>query len=208
MLMSKSFRLHLRSVRHKKCINNNKSINKKSKIMKSKIGIRNIFACFILSLICAGCNAKGVKGTKSMYAVIDSTMRAEIGDSISAIICNSKKVVVERIKENNGNVELLSSKKLSGQDCRLLTFLIVSNDGYGHLSKVFGLFRPNVRFIFYMKKCNVQVEIDFGLKQICFKKANGDIIKMLDLKGNELLKFCNVLFPDDDYLSFLLKKQQ
>ena len=176
--------------------------------MKSKIGIRNIFTCLIFSLICAGCNAKDVKCKRSMYAVIDSTMRAEIGDSISAIVCNSKKVVVERIKEKNGSVELLSSQKLSGQECSLLTFLIVSNDGYGHLSRVFGLFRPNVRFVFYKKKSNVQVEIDFGLKQICFKKANGDIIKMFDLKGDELLKFCNVLFPDDDYLSFLLKKQQ
>ena len=93
---------------------------------------------------------------------------------------------------------------MSKKEAGMATFLLLASDSITHLSPVFGQYSPNVKFTFFSKKSSVVVEIDFGLQQVCFI---GKDAKKFDLRENYLLKFCNMLFPNDEYLSFLLKER-
>ena len=68
------------------------------KRFKIKLGIQTLqtlLVCVALSLICAGCNAKVPKKSASMYEMIDSVMRTEIGDSLCSIMLEAKRIDAE-----------------------------------------------------------------------------------------------------------------
>lgn len=73
----------------------------------------------ILSLICEGCSAQ-TGNSSSMFAPIDSTMRAEVGDSVSALIFKSKKVVAERVMFKNDTLIVKSVKRLKAEEASIV----------------------------------------------------------------------------------------
>lgn len=163
--------------------------------------------CVILSLICSGCSAQTGKST-SMFAPIDSTMRAEVGDSISMIILKSKKIVAERVVLKNDTLSVQSKKKLKGEEASIVKFLFAVNESFTDSAVVFGKFSPSIRLTFAVsKKVYCTAYVDFGLKQISLKDKKGDIIKMFGLKDDSFIKFANVLFPNDEFLMFMLNQK-
>lgn len=159
----------------------------------------------ILSLICEGCSAKTVKNQDFiMKEMINPVLKDSLGDSICNIITSSKKVKVERLITNQSQPSKMPTKWLSKEEIGIATFLLMANDSIKKQSPVFGKYSPNVKFTFFSKKRLVVVEIDFGLQQVCFV---GKETKKFDLRENYVLKFCNMLFINDEYLSFLLKER-
>lgn len=159
----------------------------------------------ILSLICEGCSARTPKNQDFiMKEMINPVLKDSLGDSICSIIVSSKKVKVERLVTNHSQSPKMSTKWLSKEEIGIATFLLMINDSVSNQSPVFGKYSPNVKFTFFSKKSSVVVEIDFGLRQVCII---GKETKKFDVRENYILKFCNMLFPNDEYLSFLLKER-
>ena len=159
----------------------------------------------ILSLICEGCNARTPKNQNFiMQEMINPVLKDSLGDSICSIIVSPKKVKVERLVTNHSQPPIMSAKWLSKEEIGIATFLLMANDSITKQSPVFGKYSPNVKFSFFSKKSLVIVEVDFGLQQVCFI---GRETKKFDVRENNILKFCNMLFPNDEYLSFLLKER-
>ena len=162
-----------------------------------------LFAIF--SLICEGCSARTPKKQGFiMKEMINPVLKDSLGDSICSIIVSSRKVKVERLITNQSQSEKTPTKWLSKEEIGLATFLLMANDSIANPSPVFGKYSPNVKFTFFSKNSFVEVEIDFGLQQVSYIAKDA---KKFDLRENYLLKFCNMLFPNDEYLSFLLKER-
>lgn len=159
----------------------------------------------ISTLICGGCNARTPKKQNFiMKEMINPVLKDSLGDSICSIILSSKKVKVERLIAKQSNSSKTPSKWLSKEEIGIATFLLMANDSIKNQSPVFGKYSPNVKFTFFSKKRFVVVEIDFGLQQVCFI---GKETQKFDLRENYVLKFCNMLFINDEYLAFLLKER-
>lgn len=66
---------------------------------------------------------------------------------------------------------------------------------------------PSLYFTFFKGKESVKVYFDFGLskwKIVDEKKT----IAIFDLKSNEVLRLCNTLLPQDEFLTFILKQKE
>lgn len=164
-------------------------------------------ACLFASANCmAGCRKASFSKRVVRYSQIDSLMKNSIGDSISALIYRSKHVTAERINIKNDTLTVLKKRKLSAEECGVLRFLMASSEKYVGNAVVFGHFSPNVRFTFETRKAKCQLLMDFGLRQAIVRDAEDKDIAKISLKEEDFLKFANTLFPDDEYLTFLLKQ--
>ncbi len=171
--------------------------------------VQVIMFCGVLSFICEGCCAQTPsEKAPSMFAVIDSTMRAGIGDSISALILGSKQVIAERILVKNDSLSVTAKKKLKGEEASIVKFLFVTTEEFNDNAVVFGKFSPNIRFTFKLSKKNYcTAYLDFGLKQIVIRDSKGKDIKMFGIKDDGYIKYANVLFPNDKFLMFMLNQK-
>lgn len=163
--------------------------------------------CCLFSLGCVNCTAKNKFSKAERFAQIDSIMKSSIGDSISSVIYQSKQVTAERINVKNDTLTVIKLKKLDTDEQSILRFLMASSEKYVGDAVVFGHFSPNVRLTFETKKKKCIILMDFGLKQAIIKESSGKDIAKFGLTDNGFLKFVNVLFPDDQFLGFLLKQQ-
>lgn len=165
--------------------------------------LQKFLLCTILSLLCEGCSAQTGKSS-SIFAPIDSTMRASVGDSISTLILNSKQIIVERVLFKNDTLTISAKKKLRNEEASIVKFLFVTNEEFHDSSVVFGKFSPNIRLTFKIsKKVFCTAFVDFGLKQIALRDSKGKDIKMFGIKDDRHIKFANVIFPEDKFLMFM-----
>lgn len=179
---------------------------KKSK----KIGFQTtqtLLICVILSLVCGGCNAKVPQKTANMYEQIDSVMRAEIGDSLCSIILNAKRIVADRINMIDDSVAVIASKKISSADAAIVKFLFASDENYNDAGKVFGKFSPSMRFKFSKRKQSCYAYFDFNMQLLVIKNANDEEIKRCILSNKDFLKLANLLFPNDEFLTFIFNNK-
>jgi hypothetical protein len=139
-----------------------------------------------------------------MFAPIDSVMRSEVGDSISALILNSKQILAERILVKNDTLTVSVKKKLKNEEAGIVKFLFATNEEFRDSAVVFGKFSPSIRLTFKVsKKVFCTAYVDFGLKQIALRDSKGNDIKMFGIKDDRYIKFANVLFPNDKFLMFM-----
>ena len=171
--------------------------------MKKIISNQTLFLCFLLLLGCSDCNARKSKKQSFMKEIISPILKDSLGDSLCSIIIDAERIKVKRLSTKTDSLEKNSTKWLSKREMGIASFLIIANSNYSHPSLVYGKYSPNVSFTFYSKKGHIDVEIDFGLKRMCF---HGEKAVFLDINEDYLLKLCNMLFPNDKYLSFILKE--
>ena len=70
------------------------------------------------------------------------------------------------------------------------------------------MFAPSIRLTFKVsKKVYCTAYVDFGLKQICLRDNKGEVIKMFGIKDDSFIKFANVIFPNDEFLMFMLNQK-
>lgn len=171
------------------------------KVKRQKV--QTFLLCAILSLSSVGCSAQTGK-SPSMFAPIDSTMRAAVGDSISTLILNSKQITAERILVKNDSLFVSAKKKLKNEEASIVKFLFVTNEEFRDSAVVFGKFSPSIRLTFKVsKKVFCTAYVDFGLKQIALRDSKGKDIKMFGIKDDRYIKFANIIFPDDKFLTFM-----
>ena len=169
--------------------------------------IQMTLMCIVFSLVCEGCHAKSGKFETSMFAPIDSVIRAEVGDSISSLMLSSKTIVAERILLKNDSLSVVKKKKLKRDEISILKFLFVTTEEFRDSAVVFGKFSPSIRLTFKVsKKVFCIAYVDFGLRQIVLRDSNGKDIKKFGIKDDRYIKFANVIFPDDKFLSFMQKQ--
>lgn len=171
---------------------------------KLEFCIETTFVCLFLTMVCVGCHAANHKKVINMYTSIDSTMRAEIGDSISSIILDANKVIAERINMNGDSITVISTKKLKATEFSVAKFLFAANENYANAATVFSRVSPNIRLIFSKKKATCTVYFDFGQKLMVIKNGEDKEIKRSILKDRQFLKLANILFAKDDYFTFLM----
>lgn len=165
----------------------------------------------MMSLICLGllfCNVSCfAKYSKKLdFAPLDSALRYCLGDSAASIIIQAQNVSIERIKVESDSSFTSVAKKLTRSERDILSFLMISRDSCSEAPVVYGAFRPNVRFIYHTNKAELCMEIDFGLNQLHINDAKGRCLYNMECNDKRLLKFCNVLLKNDEYLLLMLKK--
>ena len=104
------------------------------KVKRQKV--QTFLLCAILSLSSVGCSAQTGK-SPSMFAPIDSTMRAAVGDSISTLILNSKQITAERILVKNDSLFVSAKKKLKNEEASIVKFLFVTNEEFRDIPVVY-----------------------------------------------------------------------
>ena len=174
-----------------------------------KIGVQTIqtlLMCLILSLVCEGCNAKVFQKKKSMYESIDSVMRAEIGDSLTGIMLGATNIIADRVVASNDSVTVLSSHKLNKEEKTLTKFLLATQEEFGKVGIIFGMPAPSLRLTFIRKKSAVSAEYDFGKHLVILKGADGKEVTRYQTTDNLFLKLAMTFFPNDDFLTLLLKQ--
>ena len=177
---------------------------------KVKIGIQTLqtlLICVALSLICDGCDAKVLQKKVSMYEAIDSAMRSEIGDSLCSIMLNARRIEVERINLINDSIVVLSSKKMNATNTAITKFLFASYENYSDAGKAFGKFSPNIRLKFSKRRKSCYAYFDFSLQILVIKNANDEELKRCVLANRDFLKLANLLFPADEFLTFILNNK-
>ncbi len=177
---------------------------------KVKIGIRTLqtlLVCVALSLICDGCDAKAPQKKVCMYETIDSVMRSEIGDSLCSIMLNAKRIEAERINLINDSIVILSSKKMNAANTAITKFLFASYENYSDAGKAFGKFSPSIRLKFSKRRKSCYAYFDFSLQLLVIKNANDEELKRCVLTKKDFLKLANLLFPDDEFLTFILNNK-
>lgn len=175
-----------------------------------KIGIQSIqtlLVCVTLTLICDGCDAKVPKKSINMYEAIDSVMKSEIGDSLCSIMLNAKKIEADRINMIDDSVAVLASKKMNITNIAITKFLFASYENYADAGKAFGKFSPSIRIKFSKKKQSCYAYFDFSLQLLVIKNANDKELKRCILTSRDFLKLANLLFPNDEFLTFLLNNK-
>lgn len=169
--------------------------------------IETTFVCLIMTMACVGCYAVDHKKVKSMYTSIDSTMRAEIGDSIASIIMDANRVIAERTNISGDSIKVISAKKLKPTEVSVAKFLFAANENYGYTATIFGRLSPNIRLIFIKKKATCTAYFDFGQKLMIIKNGEDKEIKRSILKDRQFLKLANIFFQNDEFLTFLMNNQ-
>ena len=169
--------------------------------------VQTLLICLTLSLISEGCSAKVPQKKTNMYESIDSVMRAEIGDSLTSLILDAKNIVAERIKQIGDSVDVIASKRLGSADATVTKFLLASYENYNDACIVFGKISPNLRLKFSKRKSICYVYFDFGMRLLVVKNAENEELKRCVLTNNVFLKFANLLFPNDEFLTFLLNNK-
>lgn len=142
--------------------------------------------------------------TKGNIWQVDSVMKFSIGDSVSNIILEAKIITLTRLQEDKDVLTM----KLDSKQKDLTKFLISTADNYRQNTIVFGLFMPSLYFTFFKGKENVKVYFDFGLSKWKIVDEEKKIVAIFDLKSNEILRLCNTLLPQDEFLTFILKQKE
>lgn len=154
------------------------------------------------------CNAQTEKHCYSYYMSVDSIMRSELGDSISDIIVGAKHVCMERILTKNDSVSTIKVKKLKSEERSIAKFLFVINENFNDSSVIFTKFSPSLKITFKVsKKVFCTAFVDFGTQQGVIKDDKGHEVKSFALRDDRYIKFANLIFPDDRFLSFMLNQK-
>lgn len=169
--------------------------------------IQMTLMCIVFSLVCEGCNAKSGKFETSMFAPIDSVIRAEVGDSISSLIIGSNNIVAERVLLKNDSLSVVKKRKLKKDEISIVKFLFLTTEEFCDSAVVFGRFSPSIRLTFKVsKKVFCTAYIDFGLRQVVLRDSKDKDIKQFGIKDDRYIKFANIIFPDDQFLLFMQKQ--
>lgn len=170
-----------------------------------KLAIMSMFVLFSFT----GCSARPNNASDSLVLLqvqTDSVMRTAVGDSIYRIITEAKKIKAEEIKLTNDTTKATVSEAINvkGKYFPLVQFILANPKNYGGDTTVYGQFIPCFKLTFIKKKEEVCIlYFDFGLKKWNLCDNTGKVVKQFDFPSDDMLRFANMLFPDND----LYKKQ-
>lgn len=171
-------------------------------------GFRLAFMSILALFTFSGCsahpsNANGFANRSQEQT--DSVMRSAIGDSLYRIIAKAKKIKAEEIVLTNDTTQSAKSTAINvkSKHVILLQFLLSNPANYGGDTTVYGMFLPCFKLTFIKNNESCTLNFDFGLRKWGVCDDKGQMIKRFDLSSDDMLRFANMLFPNND----LYKKQ-
>ena len=136
----------------------------------------------------------------------DSVSVPRLGDSIASVIKNAEKVTARLIAYGDTAAANAKTVELSPKRASDLKKILVTDRENSESDKLlFGRFLPNISFYFQNGEKVCTVFCDFGLRKWQVKNAGGEILHSFDLKSKEILQLAGKLFPEDEYISEMLK---
>lgn len=136
---------------------------------------------------------------------VDSIMYQALGDSIGDLLLKSKYVKLMIHESGNDSVEIWKSLRFRKNERSILRFILANPRNYQSDKAVYGRFLPSFQILFKKGKAQCTLNFDFGLYKwnVCDEK--GKEIKRFDLNSNEMLRFAQMHFPEDELINELIK---
>lgn len=181
---------------------------KKNKLIHDggiRLAILSMFALFAFT----GCTAHPCTTSTSGSqppSETDSVMRNAVGDSVYKIMTEAKKVKAAEIKLINDTIK--SAKEVAidikAKYVPLVRFVLADPIIYRGNLATYGNFMPCFKLTFIKKKEVCVLNFDFGLKKWNICDGEGKQIKMFDLSSDDMLRFANLLFPENVFYKNLI----
>lgn len=169
--------------------------------------------CIIIMLIITStlfsCNAKRNGFSFANDSIITKEISAnnDISDSILNIMMNANRVQANLYVSSMDTIrEIASKNNLNREDMGALKLSLLLSEIHETDAIVYGRFLPKVSFLFSKGKEACTIEVDFGLNQLKVILINSKLT--FTIYNDILLKETVLLFPNDDFLPFLLKQQK
>lgn len=166
--------------------------------------------CTIFSLLCEGCCAQP-NNSSSVFTPIDSTLTltpvdSTMRDSLYRVMIDAQKVKAEEIKLTNGTTKTAKEVAINVKSkyIPLVQFILSDPKIYRGDLSTYGNFMPCFKLTFIKKKEVCILNFDFGLKKWNICNGEGKQIKMFDLSSDDMLRFANMLFPDNELYKNLI----
>ena len=169
--------------------------------------LKILFIAFAFSFSAVACVANsGNSNSELPVNQNDSIVSAALGDSIFNIIKNAKSITAEIIGYTDTIKEKTPEVKLSDENIKIIKFLLMNPQNVSSNETVFGKVLPNICFNFKYKKQICLIYFDFGLGKWQIRDVDGKLLKTFDIKSPEFVNLSSKLFPNDGYLTELLKQ--
>lgn len=178
--------------------------------MKQKFQAMHTFlVCMMFSLLSGGCDAQAGKSS-SLFAPADSTVKAEMRYNIYKIITEAKKIKAEEISLTNDTTKTVKVEAIDikSKYIPLVQFILTDPKIYHGNLATYGKFMPSFRLTFIKKKEVRILNFDFGLKKWNVCDGTGKQIKMYDLSSDDMLRFANMLFPENELYKNLINSDK
>lgn len=170
-----------------------------------RVAIMSMFVMFVFT----GCSAHPTNSgnTKTpLQSQTDSVMRNAVGDSVYTLILEAKKIKAEEIKLTNDTTKIAKDESidLKPKYIPLVLFILTDPKIYHGNLATYGKFMPSFKLTFIKKKEICILNFDFGLKKWNICDGTGKQIKMFDLSSDDMLRFANMLFPENELYKNLI----
>lgn len=153
------------------------------------------------------CSSKSEKMTSGRIQGIKAcnTMYQALGDSIGDLLSKSKCVKLIIHESGKDSIKMQKSLRFRKDERSILRFIISNPQNYQTDKVVYGRFLPSFQILFKKGKAQCTLNFDFGLHKwnVCDEK--GKEIKRFDLNSNEMLRFAQMHFPEDELINELIK---
>ncbi len=165
----------------------------------------SLFSLFVFS----GCSANHKQMNRLVVnsaEIADTIMRSAIGDSIYHIIAEAKKIKAEAITLSNDSLKRATfvMTDVKSKYKPLVLFLLSSPLNYQSDNIVYGKFMPCFTLTFTKKKESCIINFDFGLQKWEICDSKGRMIKKFDYPSIDMLRFANILFPNNNFFKTLI----
>ncbi len=152
------------------------------------------------------CSAKVPSDKNSAKPVVatDTIMQKALGDSIYRVITQAKKIEVVSLPLATDSIKQEVKKKISPKELGVVNFIVTNPKNYLSNTTVYGVFLPQLKLTYTLKKEVVTIKYDFGLRKWGVFDAANKEIGMFDLYSDNMLRFACQQFPNNTFFNELL----
>lgn len=147
------------------------------------------------------CSAK-TPSDKSMTKPVvasDTIMQKAVGDSIYRVITHAKKIEVAELPLASDSVKQEVTKKIASKEHGIVNFIVTNPKNYLSNITVYGVFMPQFKVVYTLKKEVVTLKYDFGLRKWGVFNSDDKEIGMFDLASDNMLRYACQQFPDNKF---------
>ncbi len=172
---------------------------KKNSDSTFKIVVTSMLALFVFTSCSAHPRTTNTSDSLS-FNKTDSVMRTAVGDSTYKIIKEAKKIKAEEIKLTSDTTKTAEdvAVDIKSKYVPLIQFLLTDPKIYQGDLATYGIFTPCFKLTFTKKKEVCILNFDFGLRKWNICDGTGKQIKMFALSSDDMLRFANILFPENE----------
>lgn len=113
------------------------------------------------------CSAKtpSDKSTTKPVVATDTVMQKAVGDSIYRVITHAKKIEVATLPLASDSIKQEVKKKIASKNFSVVNFIVTNPKNYMTNTTVYGVFMPQFKVVYTLKKEVVTLKYDFGLRK-------------------------------------------